>query len=86
MASLNRIVLVDHSGDEIFSGKSLLSSYPPPPAADAPGAPAEATPQARTRSDDDCCPETLRSGVTMRPLTSSRPEIEVTIAGDPRAA
>jgi hypothetical protein len=96
MASLNRIVLLDRGGDELFSGQSMLST--PPPIPDDP--PVSSEPETLPRSPalggdvddehDEPCPETLRSSVFVRVREASfvaRSEIvEVTIANDHRAA
>ena len=92
MASLNRIVLLDRGGEELFSGRSMLSSRPPkpdhPPTSEDPAT----LPYPAASESDEPCPETLRSSIFVRAhqdsgfhATASR-EIEVTIANDDRAA
>lgn len=92
MASLNQIILVDSGGEELFSGRSMLSTRPPklddPPTSQDPAT----LPNPQASEHDEPCPETLRSSIFPRTredsgfhATGSR-EIEVTIAGDHRAA
>jgi hypothetical protein len=80
MANLNRIVLVDPSGGELFSGESVLSV--PTSAVDDPTAdrrPAEQKDEDEGEQDDEeKCPETLRSSVFVRIRDSVEPPIEVT--------
>ena len=60
MASLQRIVLFDSfSGDELFSGRSMLSSQPPQPQF-------EVTSSSEEEIEIEPCPETLRSSVFVR--------------------
>src|SRR5262245_61376691 len=84
MASLQRIVLFDSFGDELFSGRSIMSSRPPQPQFEV----------SSTDGDDgeeeiEPCPETLRSSVFVRLHDDSPPrsadesgEIEV-VFSDP---
>jgi len=59
MASLHRIALFDSLGDELFSGKSLLSEPPMPKVI--------VEDQTQLEMDDEePCPETLRSSVFVR--------------------
>jgi hypothetical protein len=90
--STPRIVLVDTLGDELFSGRSLLSTKPPPPHAIGIGDDgAGRANELRERSEEDLteeCPETLRSSVFVRVERASRIErtIEVTEADSQEAA
>jgi hypothetical protein len=62
MATLNRIVLLDTTGDELFSGSSVLAACTPRDVAP------QAADPVREEGDDDeeSCPETLRSSVFAR--------------------
>ncbi len=100
MANLNRIVLLDTGGEELFSGQSMLSSPPPPKPRkdDAPiSVEPETLPEPKNSGgcgdhhdhDDEPCPETLRSSVFARAREASfvaRTETEVTLESDHRAA
>jgi hypothetical protein len=82
MTTTPRIVLVGTLGEELFSGKSVLSSAPPPPTPS--NTDLVETPEARTLNlvldEEEPCPETLRSSVFTRVDRGSHVErtIEVT--------
>lgn len=63
MATLNRIAVCDHEGDELFSGSSV---FPPPASGLAPKRCAESA--HALHDEDEPIPETLRS-----PVSASQP-------------
>ncbi|HVH47482.1 MAG TPA: hypothetical protein VM925_34340 [Labilithrix sp.] len=68
MSTINRIVLCDSRGEELFSGSSLLSDPPPPPTLRLGEIERETcdTPEQQTDDEDEPIPETLRSSVHAR--------------------
>jgi hypothetical protein len=62
MSTMNRIVLLNCQGEELFSGDSLLSEPPPPPTLPREELATEET----SSSDEEPIPETLRSSVLLR--------------------